>query len=47
MSFKVIDAGLGRTGAASLIFTLGQFGLGPCYHMGEVLTKAQVFEQQI
>ncbi len=47
MTIKVIGAGQGRTGTASLKFALEQLDFGPCYHMGEVLPKAQVFEQQI
>lgn len=41
MPLKVIGAGLGRTGTASLKVALEQLGFGPCYHMGEVLPKAQ------
>jgi hypothetical protein len=37
MALKVIGAGLGRTGTASLKLGLEQLGFGPCYHMGEVL----------
>lgn len=37
MALKVIGAGLGRTGTASLKVALEQIGFGPCYHMGEVL----------
>ena len=47
MTIKVIGAGKGRTVTASLKFTLEQLGFGSCYHMGAVLPKAQVFEQQI
>ena len=41
MDLKVIGAGLGRTGTASLKVALEELGLGPCYHMGEVLPKAE------
>lgn len=34
---KVIGAGLGRTGTFSLKAALEQLGLGPCYHMHEVI----------
>lgn len=37
MSLKVIGAGFGRTGTMSLKLALEQIGLGPCYHMIEVL----------
>jgi len=36
VSLKVIGAGLGRTGTASLKLALEQLGIGRCYHMGEV-----------
>jgi len=36
MSIKVIGAGFGRTGTASLKLALEQLGFGPCYHMSEV-----------
>lgn len=36
MTLKVIGAGFGRTGTASLKLALEQVGLGPCYHMTEV-----------
>jgi hypothetical protein len=39
MGLKVIGAGLGRTGTASLKMALEQLGFGRCYHMGEVLSK--------
>jgi hypothetical protein len=37
MALKIIGAGLGRTGTASLKVALEQLGLGNCYHMSEVL----------
>ena len=36
---KVIGAGLGRTGTASLKDALEELGFGPCYHMFEVLSN--------
>ena len=41
MGLKVIGAGLGRTGTASLKVALEQLGFGPCYHMGEVLPHVE------
>ena len=41
MSLKVIGAGLGRTSTFSLKFALERLGLGPCYHMSEVLAGAR------
>lgn len=37
MSLKVIGAGYGRTGTASLKIALDTLGMGPCHHMSEVL----------
>lgn len=37
MALKLIGAGLGRTGTLSLKLAIEQLGLGPCYHMTEVL----------
>ena len=37
MTLKVIGAGVGRTGTYSLKLALNQLGLGPCYHMEDVL----------
>lgn len=37
MALKIIGAGMGRTGTASLKVALEALGLGPCYHMTEVL----------
>lgn len=37
MALKVIGAGLGRTGTASLKVALEALGIGHCYHMTEVL----------
>lgn len=36
---KVIGAGFGRTGTMSMQAALEQLGLGPCYHMKEVLKR--------
>jgi len=36
---KIIGAGFGRTGTASLKYALEQLGFGPCYHMIEVLGR--------
>ena len=41
MALKVIGAGLGRTGTASLKLALEQLGFGPCYHMGEVMPHVE------
>ena len=37
MTLKVISVGFGRTGTMSLRTALNQLGLGPCYHMEDVL----------
>lgn len=37
MSLAVIGAGFGRTGTESMKLALETLGLGPCYHMKEVL----------
>ena len=39
MGLKVIGAGFGRTGTASLKLALETLGFGPCYHMSEVLAN--------
>jgi hypothetical protein len=39
MTLDVIGVGLGRTGTASLKVALERLGLGPCYHMMEVLDR--------
>jgi hypothetical protein len=36
---KVIGAGFGRTGTRALKAALEQLGLGPCYHMSEVIAQ--------
>jgi len=37
MGLRVIGAGYGRTGTASLKLALEKIGFGPCHHMSEVL----------
>jgi hypothetical protein len=37
MTLRLIGAGLGRTGTASLKMALEHIGFGPCYHMSELL----------
>ena len=37
MTLKIIGAGMGRTGTASLKVALETLGMGLCYHMSEVL----------
>ena len=37
MALKIIGAGLGRTGTASIKVALEELGIGRCYHMGEVM----------
>lgn len=39
MSLKVIGTGVGRTGTYSLKLALNELGLGPCYHMEEVILQ--------
>jgi hypothetical protein len=41
MTLKVIGAGLGRTGTASLKVALERLGLGKCHHMSEVFGSPQ------
>jgi hypothetical protein len=38
---KVIGAGFGRTGTASLKVALEELGFGPCYHMTEVFANPE------
>jgi len=40
MALKVIGAGLGRTGTLSLKLALEHIGFGPCYHMMELMGRA-------
>lgn len=42
MALKIIGAGLGRTGTLSLKLALEHLGFGPCYHMLEIMSVAQV-----
>jgi Sulfotransferase domain len=37
MTLEVVGAGFGRTGTLSLKAALERLGLGPCYHMAEVI----------
>lgn len=41
MALKVIGAGHGRTGTLSLKAALEELGLGPCYHMIELLANPE------
>src|SRR5271169_4804099 len=42
MTLRVIGAGVGRTGTNSLRLALNQLGLGPCYHMHELVLNLPV-----
>lgn len=42
MNLQVIGAGVGRTGTNSLRIALNTLGLGPCYHMVELISNAPV-----
>ena len=44
MALEIIGAGLGRTGTASLKIAIERLGLGPCYHMSEVLARPEHVE---
>lgn len=37
MALQIIGAGFGRTGTDSMKTALGMLGVGPCYHMSEVI----------
>ena len=37
MGLKVIGAGFGRTGTTSLQKALEILGVGPCYHLNEII----------
>ncbi len=39
MALKIIGAGFGRTGTASLKMAIEKLGVGRCYHMSEVLAN--------
>ena len=41
MTLAVIGAGFGRTGTMSLKLALEHLGLGPCYHMRELLARPE------
>lgn len=41
MTLKVIGAGFGRTGTLSMKGALEHLGLGPCYHMLEVMNRPE------
>lgn len=41
MTLRVIGAGYGRTGTASLKTALEKLGFGPCHHMSEVLPSPE------
>lgn len=45
MSLKIIGAGYGRTGTASLKLALERLGFGPCHHMSEVLPSPERVER--
>lgn len=47
MALKVIGAGRGRTGTASLKVALETLGYGPCYHMSEVLKNPEFVDRWI
>ena len=38
---KIIGAGFGRTGTASMKAALEHLGFGPCYHMFEVIAEPE------
>src|SRR5918992_2133767 len=40
MTIEVIGVGFGRTGTLSLKVALEELGVGPCYHMLEVLPRS-------
>lgn len=42
---KVIGAGFGRTGTASLKAALDRLGLGPCYHMSTIIAEPRRVRQ--
>ena len=44
MALRVIGAGYGRTGTASLKVALERLGFGPCHHMSEVLPRPDRIE---
>jgi hypothetical protein len=44
MALKIIGAGMGRTGTASLKVALEALGMGRCYHMSEVLKNPEFIQ---
>jgi hypothetical protein len=44
MTLAVVGAGFGRTGTLSMKAALEQLGLGPCYHMAEVISHPHFAE---
>lgn len=47
MALKIIGAGMGRTGTASLKVALEALGIGRCYHMSEVLKNTECINDWI
>jgi Sulfotransferase domain len=47
MALKIIGAGMGRTGTASLKVALEALGVGRCYHMTEVLKNPEFIKDWI
>ena len=47
MTLSVIGAGIGRTGTTSLKLALEHLGMGPCYHMQEVLRNPSSAEHWV
>ena len=41
MALKIIGAGNGRTGTLSMKLAMEQLGLGPCYHMYELMSNPE------
>jgi hypothetical protein len=41
MPLNIIGAGFGRTGTMSLKLAIEELGLGPCYHMSEVISNRE------
>ena len=47
MALRIIGAGLGRTGTASIKVALERLGVGRCYHMGEVMNDVPCIEHWV
>ncbi len=47
MTLKIVGAGMGRTGTASLKVALETLGIGRCYHMSEVLKNPKFVKSWI